>query len=171
MLTQHPSTYHHACKTLIRPRLGGYLSHMVRHGQPFDRRRTTLAREAAEVRCGPGSELIGATLSDHGYPIISMFFDAPAEVESAVVVGPGFNPTPGRMTQLGGLGFQDEAEYDGECEGRAAGGYKSGMGEIFRRVAMISPIQLDDAPAGLALDAAQHEGQVPSRSAVVEGRA
>ena len=40
--------------------------------QPFyGRGETTLEREAAEVRCD-GGRLIGATLSDHGYPIISM---------------------------------------------------------------------------------------------------
>merc|ERR1712086_160572 len=43
--------------------------------QPFDRRETTLEREAMEVRCGPNGELEGATLSDHGYTIINMFFD------------------------------------------------------------------------------------------------
>ena len=44
--------------------------------QPFGFRKTTLAQEAAEVRCVDGV-LQGATLSDHGYPIISMFFDLP----------------------------------------------------------------------------------------------
>merc|ERR1719163_1929769 len=45
--------------------------------QPFERRGpTTLEREAAEVRCGEDGTLLGATLSDHGYTIISMFFDA-----------------------------------------------------------------------------------------------
>ena len=46
--------------------------------QPFyGRGETTLAREAPEVRCDNG-KLIGATLSDHGYPIISMIFDVRA---------------------------------------------------------------------------------------------
>ena len=45
--------------------------------QPFDGRMTTLRREAPEVRCdGPGPP-IGATVSDHGYTIMSMFFDVP----------------------------------------------------------------------------------------------
>jgi hypothetical protein len=32
------------------------------------------------------------------------------------------------------------SRYQGWCSDRAANGYNSGMGEIFRRVAMISPI-------------------------------
>ena len=44
--------------------------------QPFGVRKTTLAQEAAEVRCVDG-KLQGATLSDNGYPIINMFFDLP----------------------------------------------------------------------------------------------
>ena len=52
---------------------------------------------------------------------------------------------------------------------RAANGYNSGMGEIFRRVAMISPVQEAGTTSAL-LEQAQHEGQVPSRSAAVAGR-
>ena len=44
--------------------------------QPFDRRWTSIRQSAPEVRCGDNHTLIGATLSDHGYPIIAMFFDA-----------------------------------------------------------------------------------------------
>ena len=47
--------------------------------QPFDRMRgpTTLEREAAEVRCD-GGRLIGAHLSDHGYPISMLPRTCPA---------------------------------------------------------------------------------------------
>merc|ERR1719162_2261755 len=44
--------------------------------QPFNwGGETTLAKEAREVRCDNGV-LIGATMSDNGYVIIGMFFDA-----------------------------------------------------------------------------------------------
>ena len=83
--------------------------------QPFDGRVTTLARDAAEVRCLPNGALEGATLSDSGYVIISMFF-APQGAAN------------------------DEAMFAEMCATRAAGGYRSGMGEIFRKVAAIAPI-------------------------------
>ena len=132
--------------------------------QPFDGRSTTLARDAAEVRCNPDGSLEGATLSDHGYPIINMFFDAEVVAESEENNGsssPGSSmvvsrarasgsgaPQPGRMTTQRGVSFQSEYEYEGMCKSRADAGYNSGMGEIFRRVAMISPI-----PVGVVVQA------------------
>ena len=110
--------------------------------QPFDGRMTTLRREAPEVRCdGPGPP-IGATVSDHGYTIMSMFFDVPdaerdTTMTSTVAAG---EPSPGRMTERGEVAFQDEYEFGEMCRDRAANGYNSGMGEIFRKVAAISPI-------------------------------
>ena len=44
--------------------------------QPFDGRATSLQQEAREVRCVDG-KLQRVTLSDHGFVIISMFFDVP----------------------------------------------------------------------------------------------
>ena len=45
----------------------------------------------------------------------------------------------------------DEYEYGPMCDDRAAKGYNSGMGEIFRKVAGISPVKLlpdtKEAPA------------------------
>lgn len=87
--------------------------------QPFDRRSTTLEREAREVRCGAGGSLVGAHLSDHGYIIMSMFFDEEGSSKS-----------------------MDEGLFKDMCNQRAAAGYNSGMGEIFRKVAAISPIQV-----------------------------
>jgi len=88
--------------------------------QPFDRRSTTIAESAQELRCGKGGKLEGATMSDHNYVIISMFFDASKRPS----------------------GFQDESDFEFMCEDRKNQGYNSGMGEIFRRVAAISPIQV-----------------------------
>jgi len=120
--------------------------------QPFyGRQATTLHREAAEVRCHDGV-LQGAPLSDHGYIIISMFFDE----ESS-------------------LHFMDESMFQNHCEDRAANGYNSGMGEIFRKVAAISPIKLHAPDPALPGSSAKleandedscHEGRVckdPSR--------
>ena len=102
--------------------------------QPFDGRTTTLRRDAPEVRCENG-RLIGATRTDHGFIAISMFFDAPSEEEEDRGVW-----QPGRVVQRGGHVFQDDVEYSDMCSQRAANGYDSGMGEIFRRVAAITPV-------------------------------
>lgn len=93
--------------------------------QPFDGRSTTIAQAAAEVRCGPGGRLEGATMSDNGYVIISLFFTS----------------SPGDAA--------DESEFEQMCADRKAMGYNSGMGEIFRRVAAISPIEIKPALARL----------------------
>ena len=118
----------------------------TRFVQPFDRRETSVAQEAREVRCDAGV-LDGATLSDHGFPIINMFFDAVGnDPETGIAPGaeaPLPDPTPGRTsTGGGGVLFQDEREFTQRCEERAAAGYNSGMGEIFRRVGSISPIDI-----------------------------
>ena len=96
--------------------------------QPFDGRSTTLRRDAAEVRCGADGSLEGATLSDHGHVIIGLFFDAPDDAVDAA------DAQPGRVRQLGAYSFQDEADFAPSCGDRAAHGYNSGMGEIFRQV-------------------------------------
>jgi len=166
--------------------------------QPFyGRGETTLEREAAEVRCDADGRLIGASLSDHGFPIISMFFGAaPATAEqasraavaadgsaaSAVAAAP-IAPEPGRVSRSeDGVSFQDEGEYGPMCREREANGFNSGMGEIFRKVASISPVAISprllaDAPqtaeqtteavepagsgAGAAAEAAEEKGSCP----------
>lgn len=87
--------------------------------QPFDKRTTTIAAEAREVRCGRQG-LEGATYSDHGYVIIGVYF------------------APGRQAQ-------DGSSFDGMCDDRARQSYNSGMGEIFRQVAAISPVEIGGA--------------------------
>ena len=112
--------------------------------QPFDGRTTTLRRDAPEVRCENG-QLIGATRTDHGFVAISMFFDAPIDEDEDRGVW-----QPGRITQSGGHVFQDDVEYSDMCADRASNGYNSGMGEIFRRVAAITPVsQTEDAVGAL----------------------
>jgi len=97
--------------------------------QPFDKsgRSTTIAESAAEVRCGPGGKLQGATMSDRGFVILSLFFGA-----------------------SGDNGKLANEEFRSQCDSRKDQGYNSGMGEIFRRVAAISPVKTQlflDAPA------------------------
>jgi len=86
--------------------------------------------EAPEVRCD-GERLIGAPMSDNGFVIIALFFDDD------------------------GSPANDESLFESHCTDRARQGYNSGMGEIFRQVAGISPIQVDSsiAPATPALTA------------------
>ena len=115
--------------------------------QPFDGRTTTLRRDAPEVRCENG-QLIGATRTDHGFVAISMFFDAPSEEEEDRGVW-----QPGRVVQRDGHVFQDDVEYSDMCSQRAANGYDSGMGEIFRRVAAITPVGSDQLEAPRVVDA------------------
>lgn len=109
--------------------------------QPFDRRSTTILETAREVRCGPGGELVGATLSDHGYVIISVFFNATDEASA-------------------GLRSQDEVYFADHCEDRKQHGYNSGMGEIFRRVAAISPIKITPQ---LEAGTAEHDRECAAR--------
>ena len=96
--------------------------------------------------------LDGATVSDHGYVIISRFFEAADARDQPDGTAPGAlapladAPTPGRAsTSPVGEVFQDEREYAAMCKDRADNGYNSGMGEIFRKVCSVSPI----APAAL----------------------
>ena len=129
------------------------------------------------MRCGEDGTLLGATLSDHGYTIISMFFDAAPTADAAAAaalaapcatgngvaataVAPAKStPTPGRMrTGADGTSYHDMGDWDGMCAERARNGYNSGMGEIFRKVAEIAPIEacaslpeprkIEEVPAG-----------------------
>lgn len=117
--------------------------------QPFDGRQTTLLREAPEIRCHDG-ELLGAPISDHGHVILSMFFDAQdVDEEAGSVAIRSQTPQPGRISTANGIQFQDEMEFEDMCVDRARAGYNSGMGEIFRKVAAISPLKSLDSFAEL----------------------
>jgi len=113
--------------------------------QPFyGRGETTLNREAAEVRCSANGKLEGAYLSDNGYVIISMFFDEDPSLKA-----------------------MDESVFERMCTDRANNGYNSGMGEIFRKVAAITPVVTKNVlPGGDAESAPCNEGE-PSCPATV----
>lgn len=149
--------------------------------QPFQYSRgrpTTLLTAAPELKCLEGGILKGASLSDHGYIIIGMFFDAvPAssllmEDANALESWEVPNQVPGRISTtkvtIGATAtigdkegsnsepfksilYQDERDWENQCVDRAESGYNSGMGEIFRRVSAISPIRTSYDPALKAL--------------------
>lgn len=96
---------------------------------PFSGNKETLVQSAPEVKCTDG-KLAGAFFSDHGHPIIGMFFD----VDSVV---PG--TTPARSET-----------FAPQCMKRESEGYNSGMGLIFHRVASINPISLMALPQNWA---------------------
>jgi len=114
--------------------------------QPFDGRETSLTRDAPELRCGDDGRLIGASYSDHGHVVIGGVFEAVPDDEHrgtsrAVLSGKGGQPGRVTMDGVSGLNFQSETEYAGECARREANGHDSGMGEIFRRAAAVTPIK------------------------------
>lgn len=88
---------------------------------PFSGQPSTLQQDAPEVECSVDGKLKGATRSDNGYIIMSMFFNDQGHPSNEQSYFTGFDGSP--------------------CEKRAAGGYQSGMGLIFRKVAGASPIQ------------------------------
>ena len=61
-------------------------------------------------------------------------------------------PTPGRMsTAADGTNYHDMGEWGASCTDRANNGYNSGMGEIFRKVAAITPVLLRGQGGAAAL--------------------
>jgi hypothetical protein len=88
----------------------------------FSGQEVTLQQTAPDVKCS-GAELEKATLSDNGYIIIGMFYES---------------DTPNHATS--DLGFSDSKDAEGYCKQRADNGYQSGMGQIFRKVALITPV-------------------------------
>ena len=110
---------------------------------PFDGSTYTLSSAAREVRCAEDGSLIGATLSDAGYPIIGMMHESTEA--SQTDIAPLVNPVPGRLQMDGTLGvaYSDARDMQPMCDQRAATGYASGMGEIFRQVASVVQVAFD----------------------------
>jgi hypothetical protein len=130
-------TYHFAV-------LGNPCEHPEELNEPFQdgvsQQNITLTLAAPELSCDEDGTLHRAPISDNGHIIIGMLFDFPDDAD------PTWNfdePVPGRVVSKGGVSYQDEAEYSSMCQQRAADGYNSGMGEIFRRVARITPISVN----------------------------
>lgn len=98
--------------------------HFLVIGNPCTGNHDRIPWEAPEVVCN-GQELSGATMSDHDFVIISMFFPIDAA----------------RADATDTLPHNHETAFRSHCEQRAQMGYNSGMGEIFRKVASIAPLQ------------------------------
>merc|ERR1712216_375222 len=138
--------------------------------QPFDNRLTTLRQDAAEVRCQAGT-LRGAHLSDHGKVILTLWFDQDADGRPLIREhmassdkALATDEQPGRIGYaLNGDGYQDEREFVSMCRHRAQNGYNSGMGEIFRKVAAITPLETDMRqllPAAQRMQSHQDKGRL-----------
>jgi hypothetical protein len=104
----------------------------------------TLAMVAPELSCDADGALHKAPLSDNGHIIVGMLFDFPDDADPTWSFD---TPVPGRVVSKGGVRYQDEAEYSAMCQQRAAQGHNSGMGEIFRRVAGITPVSVNGTSA------------------------
>ena len=89
---------------------------------------------------------------------------------SSFAVAAARPPQPGRISRAeDGTLFQDEAEYAAMCQERAANGYNSGMGEIFRRVAAVSPVPLARPSASRQLEQAAIAGSSSSTATTSGG--
>jgi len=82
-----------------------------------------IPQQAPDVNC-EADRLVKATISDHGYVIIGMFFE------------PGVKDHSDALVQS-----TDQSAFSGKCQARSDAGHNSGMGMIFREVAGITPIQ------------------------------
>uniref|UniRef100_A0A6V0K7G6 Uncharacterized protein n=1 Tax=Zooxanthella nutricula TaxID=1333877 RepID=A0A6V0K7G6_9DINO len=99
---------------------------------PFSGQAESLRLAASEVNCVRG-KLSGALFSDHGHPIIGVFFTDPESLELAAAS----SQAPISQAQAAD---DPTFGYGDMCLMRKQQGYNSGMGLIFHLVASISPI-------------------------------
>lgn len=116
----------------------------------FDGTLTTIADGAPDVTCGSDNTLEKATYSDNGGVIIGLLLDSKqASLNEAEEAYKGWAKA---MAQRGGLrGPEAEPQENsmramaGQCAKRARSGYNSGMGAIFRQVAKINPLKMQQS--------------------------
>eukprot|EP01047_Picozoa_sp_COSAG01_P064564 COSAG01_NODE_8568_length_2737_cov_4.139121_1_plen_394_part_00 len=125
---------------------------------------TTLLESASEVHCDKHGRLAGANYSEHGYPILSLFFPT-TEVQN-------HSDSPSTHTPGHPPAFQDEREFATMCQQRREQGFNSGMGEIFRRVAAVRPVKLGErgafrSPKSMGGDAAALRQELQRRLKLV----
>jgi len=106
-----------------------------------------LGSQAPEVTCD-GRKLKGATESDNGYPILSLFLTAEGTSSSTAVISAND-------------GFTSASGMTAQCAQRGQSGYDSGMSSIFRKIASITPIQADKTQD-------EHKGNAPNLASAAE---
>jgi len=127
---------------------------------PFSRGgKYTLKGAAPEVTCEgeDGKTLHGAPMSDNGFVIIGMLQDFPGQADGigTLKMPPvqGEEAKPGELMEYQDMQVQHAEEFRDICTERAARGHDSGMGTIFRAVALISPFDGESS----ALQHTQHK--------------
>jgi len=126
---------------------------------PFSGEPTLLADSAPELACindNGQKKLLGAKYSNHGYPVIGLFFTKQADLDqvSHPPMVPGSDdPTFG---------------YGKMCSAREKDGYNSGMGLIFHLVAAINPISNSPALAMPSADIQGKSDQLPKNALPAE---
>jgi len=99
----------------------------VEYEDPFSHQPETLKQSAPELVCDTSNKLKGAIYSDHGFPIVGLFFTDKSDIDA--VRGP--KPFSAKDPTFG---------FGEMCVMREKRGYNSGMGLIFHQMARISPI-------------------------------
>ena len=69
-------------------------------------------------------------------------------------------------TGADGTSYHDMGDWDGMCAERARNGYNSGMGEIFRKVAAITPVLLRGEASAASLPPPAEECDADAAGAV-----
>jgi hypothetical protein len=115
---------------------GAQQLHFLVIGNPCVRQ-DAIPIQAPDVNCGSQGRLEKAMLSDHGHIIIGMMYE----------IGIGEHSSSQEQST-------SQKEFGTMCEQRASSGYRSGMGEIFRQVAAIAPIDVSVQPASTQAAAA-----------------
>jgi hypothetical protein len=126
---------------------------------PFGGGSRSLAQAAPELGCvgAPGAmTLKGAIYSDHGFPIIGYLFTDQSELDKWIPYDQMYtdwNPS-NKIT-----GDDRAWGWGQSCAQRAASGYNSGMGLIFRQTALITPMpaKVDDTSRVTSASAASSD--------------
>lgn len=108
-------------------------------GDPCKNPSFSTPHAAPELKCHSG-KLVGATYSDHGHVILSLFFTASASYG----VGASTAVVTAQQAQTATRIGQDVAasQLTQKCRARQDSGYQSGMAKIFIDVAKMTPVSI-----------------------------
>lgn len=94
--------------------------------------------QAPEIECDANGKLRGATYSDHGHVILSLYFTSVESMGVGVATATVTSQEQATVTSMGhavtGTALAEQ------CTARKNQGYTSGMGQIFRQLASMNPI-------------------------------